>query len=178
MYQGVYQGDETFSQILQILGAGAHDTSTTVTAADLAAVHKAVTTENGFIHVVKVALAAVATAGGCFSWANPETGSIIIHRVIVDVTTISTGAATLDIGTTATNATTLSDNMLDGLDVHSGTGCFDGSYTSLLDGGVANGTNGRGSQKLATGKWLTGSSVGGSALTGLVGNVYIYYTVV
>jgi len=47
----------------------------------------------------------------------------------------------------------------------------------LLDGGVANGTNGRGSQKLATGKWLTGSSVGGSALTGLVGNVYIYYTV-
>lgn len=177
MYQGVYQGDETFSQILQILGAGTHDTSTTVTAADLAAVH-AIVAQNGFVHCAKVALGVVATAGGCFAWQNPESGSIIVHRVIVDVTTISTGAANLDVGTTATNATTLSDNLLDGLDVHTGTGCFDGSYTSILDGTVAYGTNGRGSQKLAAGKWVTGSSVGGSAITGLVGNAYIYYTIV
>lgn len=129
----------------------------------------------GLTRRVEVALTAADTAGGVFAWQNPEAGSILVRGVVIDVTTIATGACALDIGTTATSAATLSDNILDGLDVHTGTGTFDGSSTALLDGTVANGTNGRTVQKLATGKWVTGSKVTG-ATAGLVGTAIIFYS--
>jgi hypothetical protein len=121
------------------------------------------------VKVVKVALAALDTAGGVFAWANPEAGSIIITRVILDVTTVANAACTLDVGMTATNATTLSDNLIDGVDVRTATGVF-----SQADGADA---NGKAQQKLATGKWVTGSKASGAA-AGLVGYVYISYMVV
>lgn len=67
------------------------------------------------VKIARVALAAVDTGGGVFSWANPEAGDIIVRRVILDVTTQSSGACTVDVGTTVTSGTTSSDNLIDGL---------------------------------------------------------------
>jgi hypothetical protein len=119
------------------------------------------------VKVAKVALTATtATTGGAVAaWANPEAGAIIIVRALIDITTVSTGAAALDIGTTATNATTSSDTLLDGVDVNAATGVFD----NVTD----KGTNGKARQRLASGKWVT---VTGSASTvGMVGSMYIFY---
>lgn len=124
------------------------------------------TTNRGDV-IVKVALAAVGTGGGVLSWANPETGSIIITGFTVDVTTASTGACTVDFGTTATSATTTSDNLIDGVSV-----AAIATLSSINDAG----TNGKSRQKLATGKWVTGSVASGT-VTGLVGYAYIRYYV-
>lgn len=123
--------------------------------------------ENGKMSfIAKVALAALDTAGGVFAWQNPEGASIIITKVVIDVTTVASGAATVDVGTTATNATTLSDNLLDGVDVHTAAGLL-----GVADG---DGTNGKAQQKLASGKWVTGSKASG-ACAALVGFAYIHY---
>lgn len=119
--------------------------------------------------VVKVALAALDTGGGVLSWQNPESTAIIVERVILDVTTKSTGACTLDVGTATASATTSSDDLLDGVDVGTAAGVFD----NLADGG----TNGKMKQKLASGKWITASKASGAA-AGLVGNAYIHYIVI
>lgn len=108
------------------------------------------------------------TGGGVISWANPEATSIIITRVIIDVTTASTGACTLDIGTTAASATTVVDNLIDGVDV--------GSAVITADNIEDQGTNGTSRQKLASGKWLTASKASGAA-AGLAGKYYIEYIV-
>lgn len=121
------------------------------------------------VKVAKVALAAVDTGGGIFAWQNDEGASIIVQRVLLDVTTAATAACTVDIGTTAVSATTSSDNLIDGLDVNAATGVFD-NLTSA-------GSSGKSQQKLASGKWVTGSkSTGVSA--GLVGFAYIEYIVI
>src|SRR5689334_22412279 len=72
----------------------------------------------------KVALAAVDTGGGAFAWQNPEGAAIIVLPPIVNVTTKASAACKLDIGTTAANATTPSDNLLDGVDVGTAAGAF------------------------------------------------------
>jgi hypothetical protein len=118
--------------------------------------------------VAKVALAAVDTAGGLFAWQNPEAGAIAIKRVFLDVTTKTAAAATADVGTTATSAATLSDNLIDGLDINAATGLF---------GNLGNpGTNGKTSQRLASGKWVTGSIASGAS-AGIVGSAYVEYVV-
>lgn len=119
--------------------------------------------------VVKVALAALDTGGGIFSWKNDEEGAaIIITRLLLDITTKTTGACTLDAGTTAVSATTVSDNLIDGLDINAATGQFDNLGNA--------GTNGKTRQKLADDGWVTGSMKTGAA-AGLVGSVYIEYMV-
>ncbi|MDT5061522.1 MAG: hypothetical protein QOH63_1981 [Acidobacteriota bacterium] len=119
--------------------------------------------------MVKVALAALDTGGGVFSWQNPESGAIIVLRVILDITTVANAACTLDVGTTPTSAATLSDNLIDGLDVRTAVGVF-----GKDDGADA---NGKAQQRLASGKWVTGSKASGAA-AGLVGNAYISYVTV
>lgn len=118
--------------------------------------------------VVKVALAASDTAGGFFSWANPEASSIIVNAVYLNVTTQSSAACTVDIGTTATNGTTLSDNLIDGLSV-----ATSGLYSNTSSAG----TNGKPHQLLASGKWVTGSVASGAS-AGIVGFAYIRYIAV
>lgn len=122
------------------------------------------TTERA-VKVAKVALAALDTGGGVLSWANPESGSIIVERVVLDVTTASTGACTVDVGTTATTAATSSDNLIDGVTV---------AAIAVKDNVGDAGTNGKARQKLATGKWVTGSMASGAA-AGLAGYAYIHY---
>lgn len=121
------------------------------------------------VKVARVALAALDTGGGVLSWANPEATAILINRVVLDVTTKSTGACTLDVGTTTVSATTSSDTLLNALDVGTATGTFD----NITD----KGTNGKSRQKLAAGKWVTASKASGAA-AGLVGFAYIHYTLI
>lgn len=120
------------------------------------------------VKVARVALAALDTGGGVLAWANPESGSIVVERVVLDVTTASTGACTVDVGTTATNATTSSDNLIDGVSV---------AAIAVKDNLGDAGTNGKARQKLATGKWVTGSMASGAA-AGLVGYAYIHYVLI
>lgn len=141
----------------------------TATGADLNLVAGMAASTQGTKKVARVALAAVDTAGGLFAWQNPESVSVLINRVTIDVTTKATGACTVDIGTTATNATTSSDNLLDGLDV--------GTAAITTDNLQTPGTNGKQLQKLASGKWVTGSKATG-ATAGIVGNVYIEYSLI
>lgn len=125
------------------------------------------TTNRGDV-IIKTALAAVGTGGGVLAWQNPESSSIIITGFSVDVTTASSGACTVDFGTTATNATTSSDNLIDGASV---------AATGVLSSIDDKGTNGKARQKLAAGKWITGSVASGT-VTGLVGYAYIRYFVI
>jgi len=114
------------------------------------------------------ALAAVDTAGGLFSWANPETSTILVEHVAIVTTHVATSACTADIGTTAASATTLSDNLIDGKDVNAATGTF----TNLESAG----TNGKAGQRLASGKWVTGSVASGAS-AGIVGTYEVYYRI-
>ena len=121
-------------------------------------------TFNRSIKIARVALSAAGT--GVFSWANPEAGDILISRVELDVTTVtSVGGATIDVGVTTVSSSTTSDNLIDGKDINAATGVFD-NITDV-------GTNGKSRQRIATGKWVTGTASG--TPTALVGFVYIHY---
>jgi len=122
----------------------------------------------GSLKKVTGALAAVDTAGGVFSWANPETSEILVEHVAIKTTHVATAACTVDAGTTATTATTLSDNLIDGKDVNAAIGTFSNLESA--------GTNGKAGQRLAAGKWVTGSVASGAS-AGIVGTYEIYYRV-
>lgn len=122
--------------------------------------------------VVSLTGAAIhAGTGGVIAWQNPEASAILIQRVILDLATVSTGAATLDVGVTEVSATTTSDTLLDGVDANAATGVFD-SMNAALDAGA----NAK-AQKLAAAKWVTIDEKTGDA-TGLVGKLYIQYVVI
>lgn len=116
--------------------------------------------------IARVPLAIATT--NVLSWANPEASSIIITKLVVDITTASTGASTIDFGTTATTATTSSDNLIDGVS---------GASIAAVDNTDDKGTNGKSKQKLASGKWVTGTQASGD-IAGIVGYVYIHYVVI
>jgi hypothetical protein len=109
--------------------------------------------------------ATTATTGGAVgTWKAPGATRVIITRVVLDITTKSTGAANLSVGT-ATDGVTSSANLIDTLAVGSAAGTFD----NIVNGG----TNGKAMQPLASGSSVT---VTGSATTaGLVGTMYIEY---
>lgn len=128
-----------------------------------------------FDRAVKIAIKPLVGAtihAGVVAWQNPEAVSIVITRAVVDVTTVATGAAKLDIGTTATNATTVSDNLLDGIDVNAATGLL-----GVADGDAPGVGNGLAQVKLASGKWATIKEISGNT-TGLAGNLYVHYHLV
>lgn len=114
---------------------------------------------------VRVALAAVDTAGGVFAWANPTGGSILITSIAVDVTTVSSGACTIDCGVAA-NATTLSDTLIDGAST--------ATTARVIDNIKDAGTNGTSIQKATSSQYVTGSVASGAS-AGIVGFAYITY---
>lgn len=120
----------------------------------------------GAIRVVAEPLAAVGTAGGVLAWENPEADAIMVHSLILDIRTASTGASTIDAGVAA-DGTTLSDTLIDG-----------GNSNAI---GVLNsangGTNGRMARKVAAGEFVTISQASGD-VTGLIGTAYISYSVI
>lgn len=114
----------------------------------------------------KVALTAVTgtAAGGALSLANPEGVDLIVTRLILDITTEATGAATVDAGIAA-NGTTSADNLIDGGDV--------GTAVVVLDNVGNGGTNGKSVRKWGSSQYLTITA--SATLAGLVGNAYIEY---
>lgn len=118
--------------------------------------------------VARVALAAVDTAGGVFAWANPTGGTIIVTGVQVDVTTVSSGACTIDVGVAA-NGTTLSDTIIDGAST--------ATTARVIDDQKDAGTNGTGAQRCTSSQYVTGSVASGASAA-IVGYAYITYHVV
>ncbi len=114
---------------------------------------------------LKVALGALDAGGGVLSLANPEGAELIITRLIVDVTTKSAAACTVDAGVAA-NGTTSNDTLIDGLDV--------GTAAILADNVENQGTNGLAVKKWGASQYLTISKATGAA-AGLVGSAYIEY---
>lgn len=103
-------------------------------------------------------------AGGVVSQINPEGVDLIIDKVVLDVTTVATGAGTLDVGIAATSIS--NDSLLDGVDVHSATGVFD----NITD----KGTNGKTVKKWTTDYYLTATKASG-AMAGLAGFLHVHY---
>lgn len=126
-------------------------------------------TASGAYKTAKVALNGTTIHGGVQAWQNPEAGSIVVTEVVVVVSTVATAAGDLDVGTTATGATTASDNLIDGVDVHSATGAFDNNTDK--------GSNGKTRQRLAAGKWVTFSDDGVGDVSGMVAAAYISYVI-
>lgn len=81
----------------------------------------------------------------------------VILRAVLDVTTVSTGVATVDIGYTAVSATTASDTMFDGVDVNTGVTVFD--FAAPI--------------KAASGKWVTIHETADT--TGMVAVLYVTF---
>ncbi len=108
----------------------------------------------------------VATTGGAIAAATPkEGGPVIVTRATIVVQTISTGAATLDIGVGATK-TTSADNLIDGCDVNAAAAVAFDNITDIS-------TNGTTRQYMAAGSFVT---VTGSAdTTGFTGVLYLEF---
>jgi len=111
------------------------------------------------------------TAGAIGNWQAPTGSDVIIVQFEYDVTTAATTAGcVIDIGLTETSAVTLSDTLIDGV-------VATGTITGVKNSQKHAGTNGLGAQRLAAGKWITGSATDGQA-DSLVGNIYVHYIVV
>lgn len=114
---------------------------------------------------LKAALTAATdtTAGGVLKLQNPEGVDLIITRCVLDITTKSTGAATVDAGVHATGASS-ADNLIDGKSV-AAAGVFD----NITDAG----TNGKAAVRWPAGQYVV---ITASATTaGMVGNAHIQF---
>lgn len=113
------------------------------------------------------ALAAVDTGGGVFSVASAFTEDVFVDFVSITRSTKSSGACTVDVGVTLTSATTLSDNLMDGVNA---------AASEATENNFANaGTNGKVRQIWPAGKWVTASVASGNS-AGLVGTYAIRYS--
>jgi len=107
------------------------------------------------------------TAGGILAIANPAGTAVTITEVILVVSTVATAACTVDAGVAA-GATTLSDTLIDGLDVNAATGNFD----NISDAGGSGGRD----VAWASDAFVTISTASGAS-AGLVGKIIVNYVV-
>ncbi len=105
-----------------------------------------------------------AAAGDLAAVLNPTGEAVIITRCIVNITTGSTGASTLDIGIAA-NGTTLNDTLVDGL-----SGATAGVYDNIEHGG----SNGLAVKLWGATEYLTASEASGDT-TGLEGELIVQW---
>lgn len=112
----------------------------------------------------KVALTAATTnaVGGVLKVQNPEGVDLFVTRLVLDITTKSTGAATVDAGIDD-GGDVSSDTLIDGLDVNAAAGVFD----NIEHGG----TNGKATRKWPAGHYLVITA--SATVAGLVGSAYI-----
>ena len=96
------------------------------------------------------------TGGGILQWQNNLGYDIVVVGHQLDVTTTASATCTASFGSAA-GSTTLSTNMINGQDVHTATGTFNGGALSV---------------KVANSSWITGSK-GGGASAGLIGRVFM-----
>lgn len=115
----------------------------------------------GSVYAFDLDMTGAAGSSGVFAALQNTTGKdLYIVGFGLNITTQSTGASTLDIGYTATSATTSSDTMIDGL-----SGATAGHFGS-------SGTNGKPCSNWASGKWITVAEASGD-VTALVGRLHI-----
>ena len=119
----------------------------------------AMTTENRLVKVAKVAMTDDDAAGGVFAFENPEAGDIIVTSVVLNITTQSTVASTIDVGVAA-DATTSDDSIFDGQSA-AAAGLF-GTTTPVV---------------VEAGEFVTASEASGD-VSGLAGNAYIHYILI
>lgn len=100
------------------------------------------------------------STGTFLGFANPFGTTAIIHNRFLRVTTVATGAATVDIGVAA-NGTTASDTLLDGQDVNAATGLF-----------VATGVNGAAAREWGPTQFITVTEASGD-VNGLVAELIV-----
>ncbi len=108
------------------------------------------------------------TAGALFTWQNTEGVSVIVTKVVIDLTAAASGACTVDIGSSATVAS--SDNMWDDLDVNAATGTFGSDDNNK--GGVV--TQVSSTKKVANDQYVLGTNASGNS-AGLAGTAYVFY---
>lgn len=113
----------------------------------------------------RVALTAGAsTSGGAtLSLANPEGIALIVTRLVLDIQTASSGAASVDAGIAA-DGTTSSDTLIDGCSVATA-----GAFDNISDAG----SNGKSRKVWGTSEYLTITPTATTA--GLVGYALIQY---
>lgn len=116
---------------------------------------------------IRQAITGYTSTGVKFGIANPFGQTVVIQEAVLVVTTVATGAATVDIGVAA-NATTGSDTLIDGKDVNAATGAFNNVIAAQA------GTNGRIERTWGASEFVTLNGASGD-LTGLVG--YLRLTV-
>lgn len=114
-------------------------------------------------HFIKTPLAALDTAGGILSVANPFSKQVIVERLILNVTTFTAGACTADFGVGATGATS-NDSLIDGINL--------ATAAQIADNISTIGTNGKSRQLWGSSQFITGSMATGAA-AGLAGFAYI-----
>jgi hypothetical protein len=107
------------------------------------------------------------TGGGILSWQNPYPYELLVNEIMLRVNTSAAAACTIAAGCTTTG-TSLSNNLLDALDVHTATGLFD-NYTDK-------GSNGKTRQVLPQGGFLTISTSAGAS-TGLAGAAFLSFII-
>ncbi len=113
-------------------------------------------------------LSATAGGGGAAALANPEGRTVYVTACLLNITTKTTAACTIDVGIAA-NGTTSADDLIDGLDANAAAGVF----SNLLNPG----SNGKAGQPWGTTEYLTVSEKTG-AIAGLVGEVIVEYITV
>lgn len=109
-------------------------------------------------------LTASDSGGGVIGLTNSYGTTLVVTRIILMVTTPSSGACAIDIGTTSTSITTSSNNLIDGLSI---------AAAGVFDNISAAGTDGVSVQKWPSGSFLTASRVSGAS-SGLVGTYAIH----
>lgn len=114
----------------------------------------------GYTAAIPLTAAATGSQG---SWQN-TTGRTCLVEAVIDITTVATGAATLDVGVAAAVGTS-NDKLMDGIDVNAAVGEF--------SSGV--GTNGRRVRKITPGQYVTVHRASGDP-TGMVANLYVHVT--
>ena len=114
---------------------------------------------------LKVALVAATgtTVGGVIKLQNPEGVDLIITRLVLDVTTQSAGAASVDAGVDD-GGDVSSDTLIDGLSVATA-----GVYDNVENGG----TNGKAAVRWPAGHYLVATATATTA--GMVGSAHVQF---
>ncbi len=122
------------------------------------------------IRVINGALAESGLNAKIGSWQNTVvSGTIIVHKILVYITTPSTAAAKINAGHAATEIE--SDDMIDGADLQSAAG-------SVLNNIKNAGTNGLSAVQVLDDEWITFWEDNSADPADLVGEYYIFYTTI
>ena len=111
-----------------------------------------------------ITMTAATGAGGALSWQNPTGERILVHGLMIDITTASGSTTTIDCGVAA-GATTSSDDLIDGKTT---------ATAAVIHSWHHYGSNGAASRAVPADYYVTGS------ITGTIGSfaakAYIQWT--